>query len=294
MGRKKQRNGKWRLIIIEYFIMDEYIEIAIPVSQQSEKDALIAQLYIRGFEGFEEERNCLKAFIPQPDLDEPEFISFCEEHGLTFTKSHIENKNWNAEWEANFQPVVIDGFCAVRAAFHPPVGGITHDIIVTPKMSFGTGHHATTYMMVQAMAGIDFTGKTVFDFGTGTGVLAILAEKMGAGQLVAIDNDDNSIENAAENLAANGCTRCQLFKASGPEGPGRFNIILANINRNIILKNLFHIEQHLSAGGVVLLSGLLKDDQDQVLVEADTQGLALTGRFEKEGWICLELRKTIG
>jgi len=274
--------------------MDEYIEIIFPVSLQAEKDALVAQLSIRGFEGFEEERNCLKAFIRDVDFDEQELISFSREHHISFTQSHIENKNWNAEWEAHFQPVVIEGFCAVRAGFHPPVAGVAHDIIVTPKMSFGTGHHATTYMMVQAMAGIDFMGKTVFDFGTGTGVLAILAEKMGAGQLVAIDNDDNSIENAAENLATNSCSRCKLFKAASPEGLEQFNIILANINRNIILQNLFHIEQHLSAHGVVLLSGLLKNDQEQVLGAADKQGLALSRRFEKEGWICLELRKTIG
>jgi len=147
---------------------------------------------------------------------------------------------------------------------------------------------------VQAMAGIDFNGKTVFDFGTGTGVLAILAEKMGAYEITAIDNDDNSIENAAENLAANGCSRSSLFKATSIDGPGKFDIILANINRNVILQNLFHIEQHLSAAGVVLLSGLLKDDQEGVLAEALKQGLLLSGRFEKEGWICLEMRKTIG
>jgi len=148
-------------------------------------------------------------------------------------------------------------------------------------------------MMVQAMAGLDFGDKTVFDFGTGTGVLAILAEKLGARHITAIDNDDNSIENAAENLAANGSSRCTLFKAASTEGIGQFDIILANINRNVILQNLSHIKQHLSGGGVVLLSGLLKDDQQQVLSVAEKYGMGLTGRLEKEGWICLQLDKTI-
>jgi ribosomal protein L11 methyltransferase len=278
---------------IEHLFMTNYIEIIFPVSKQSEKDVLIAQLSIRGFEGFEEERNSLKAFIREEDFDEQELTAFAGEQQLSFTRSAIENKNWNAEWEANFQPVVIDGFCAVRAAFHPPVPGVAHDIIVTPKMSFGTGHHATTYMMVQAMARPVFAGKTVFDFGTGTGVLAILAEKLGALSITAIDNDDNSIENAAENLAANGCRHCELFKAASTEGLGQFDIILANINRNVILQNLLHIKQHLRDGGVVLLSGLLKDDQPQVLAEAEKQGLMLTGRLEKEGWICLEMGKTV-
>jgi ribosomal protein L11 methyltransferase len=271
--------------------MDEYIEIVFPVSQQSVKDELIAQLSVRGFEGFEEERNALKAFIRRQDLDEAELRRLSDEHHLSFTQSVIENKNWNAEWESAFQPVVIDAFCAVRAAFHPPVPDVTWDIIITPKMSFGTGHHATTWMMVKAMAGIDFNNRPVFDFGTGTGVLAILAEKLGAKEIVAIDNDDNSIENAAENLAANGCTRCRLFKSADLNGIGHFDIILANINRNTILQNLVYIEQHLSTGGVVLLSGLLNNDQPQVIEEAGKHRLTLTRRLEKEGWICLELVK---
>jgi ribosomal protein L11 methyltransferase len=271
--------------------MDEYIEIVFPVSQQAVKDELIAQLSVRGFEGFEEERNALKAFIRRQDLDEADLRRLSDEHHLSFTQSVIENKNWNAEWESAFQPVVIDAFCAVRAGFHPPVPGVTYDIIITPKMSFGTGHHATTWMMVKAMAGIDFNNRPVFDFGTGTGVLAILAEKLGAREIVAIDNDDNSIENAAENLAANGCTCCRLFKSADLNGIGHFDIILANINRNTILQNLVYIEQHLSTGGVVLLSGLLNDDQPQVIEEAGKHRLTLTRRLEKDGWICLELVK---
>jgi len=271
--------------------MNDYIEIVFPVSAQAEKDLLVAQLSLRGFEGFEEERHYLKAFIPAGELDEDELLRFSQEHSLQFARSVVVSKNWNAEWESGFQPVVIEGFCAVRAGFHPPVAGVPHDIIITPKMSFGTGHHATTWMMVQAMAGIDFSGRQVFDFGTGTGVLAILAEKLGARAITATDNDDNSIENAAENLAANGCRNCTLFKSDTLDQVPLSHIILANINRNTILQNLVHIEQHLLAGGVVLLSGLLQDDRSMVTDEAKKYDLAPVNSLEKDGWICLELRK---
>jgi ribosomal protein L11 methyltransferase len=271
--------------------MNEYIEIIFPVTEQADKDLLVAQLSLRGFEGFEEERHSLKAFIPAAELDEEELLRFSEAHSLQFARSVIAPKNWNAEWESGFQPVVIDGFCAIRASFHPPVPGALHDIIITPKMSFGTGHHATTWMMVKAMSGIDFKNKQVFDFGTGTGVLAILAEKLGAAAIVAIDNDDNSIENATENLAANNSLRCTLFKAASPDSTKKFDIILANINRNVILQNLVHIEQHLADRGVVLLSGLLKDDRPMVLEEAKKYSLAVENSLEKDGWICLELHK---
>ncbi len=125
---------------------------------------------------------------------------------LSFSKTIIEETNWNQVWESNFDPVIVDDFVAVRAHFHEPIKNVQHEIVITPKMSFGTGHHATTYMMMQQMRELDFAGKNVFDFGTGTGVLAILAEKLGAQKVIAIDNDDWSIENADENVKRNNCT----------------------------------------------------------------------------------------
>jgi ribosomal protein L11 methyltransferase len=269
--------------------MNAYIEVIFITSKQEEKDRLVALLSMQGFEGFEEERNSLKAFIPEPDFDEAALLQLNSQQGLAFTLSRIENRNWNAEWESGFQPVVINGFCAVRAGFHPPVAGVTHDIIITPKMSFGTGHHATTWMMVAAMAGLSFKNKQVFDYGTGTGVLAVLAEKLGAAAITAIDNDANSIENAAENLAANGCTRCTLYASDSLIGTGVYDIILGNINRNVILQNIGHIKQHLSGSGVFLASGLLTDDQSMILEEAKKHNMRLLNRLEKDGWICLEL-----
>ena len=123
-----------------------------------------------------------------------------------FKETLIPEANWNQVWESNFDPVIVDDFVAIRADFHEPVKGVSLEIIITPKMSFGTGHHATTYMMIEQMRELDFTGKSVFDFGTGTGVLAILAEKLGANKVIAVDNDEWSIENAEENFEKNNCT----------------------------------------------------------------------------------------
>ena len=133
---------------------------------------LLAQLTSIGFEGFEEGENNLKGFIPFSDYDEELLFEISSTHSVSFTKSIIEETNWNAVWESNFQPVVVDDYVGIRADFHEPILGVQLEIVITPKMSFGTGHHATTYMMIQHMEGIDFKNKTVFDFGTGTGVLA--------------------------------------------------------------------------------------------------------------------------
>ena len=176
-----------------------YIEISIQTTELQE--VLIALLAEIGYEGFEEEEGLLKAFIKEGAFDRGALETLLADYGLEYVEQRIEDRNWNAEWEANFQPVVVDGFCAIRAHFHPPMPEMEHELVITPKMSFGTGHHATTYMMLQAMRGIDLRGKRVLDFGTGTGVLAILAERLGAAEVVAIDNDDWSIENAQENAA---------------------------------------------------------------------------------------------
>ena len=129
---------------------------------------------------------------------------------IGFSETTIEETNWNQVWESSFEPVVVDDFVAVRADFHEPIKGIKHEIVITPKMSFGTGHHATTYMMLEQMGKLDFKDKRVLDFGTGTGVLAILAEKMGAKKIIAIDNDEWSIENANENIKRNNCVAVEL------------------------------------------------------------------------------------
>ena len=267
--------------------MAVHIELKIAVTNKQQREMLLAQLADTGICGFEEDAQWLKAFIPEADYEKTIFDEIIEQNGLSYSLSAIEDRNWNEEWESGFQPVVIDDFCAIRAAFHPAVTAVKHEIIITPKMSFGTGHHATTCMMVKAMAGIDFQGKQVFDFGTGTGVLAILAEKMGAGTVTAIDNDDWSIDNAKENFNSNNCHKVLLSKEENIIENVEYDVLLANINRNIILQNLASIKQHLAPDGVVLLSGLLTGDEPVILTEAHRQQLVLSHRLEMNGWICL-------
>jgi ribosomal protein L11 methyltransferase len=266
-----------------------YFEISIAVKEQSVKDMLIAELSAAGYEGFEEEREAIKAFVPASDFDEMILGEIIGRHSVSFNKTSIENRNWNAEWEAGFQPVRVNDYCVIRADFHPAMQGVKHDIIITPKMSFGTGHHATTYLMIEAMSALNFAKKQVFDYGTGTGILAILAEKEGAGKITATDNDSWSVENAAENFNRNNCHNILLINTEEIPGTGKFDIILANINRNVILQFMAALQQHLSTAGVLLLSGLLAGDAAIILDEAKKQHLVLSEKRERNGWICMKM-----
>jgi ribosomal protein L11 methyltransferase len=268
------------------------MHVAISIVTVDWQDVLIALMSERGYEGFEQEEALLRAFIPEENFDQEVLEELLTAHGLNYTLERIEEKNWNAEWEKNFQPVVVDAFCAVRAHFHEPISGVEHELVITPKMSFGTGHHATTYMMLQSMQGMDLRGKRVLDFGTGTGVLAILAERLGAGDVVAIDNDDWSIANAEENVAANGCERVVVLKMDRVAYlEGKFDLILANINKHVIVDQLGDLAQQLAPGGVIMLSGLLQDDSEDIENEATKNNLSVSNWMTKGSWICLKTGK---
>ncbi len=268
--------------------MPAYIQIEFQNISSEQSDILMAQLSAIGFEGFEEEENSLKAFIPSTEFDEVLFNEIIVEKNIPFIKSIIEERNWNAFWESNFEPVVVDDFVAIRADFHAPISGVEHEIVITPKMSFGTGHHATTFMMIQQMKGIDFKNKTIFDFGTGTGVLAILAEKLGAQNIIAVDNDDWSIENSAENIKKNNCSYIKLQKAENAGSGKLYDIILANINKNVILDNMENLARQLNPSGIVLLSGILTIDELAILSATEKFQLKLKGRAERNNWIALK------
>ena len=272
-----------------FFVMDNYILLHFLNITADEQEILIAHLADINYEGFEQGKDFLKAFIPESIYEKSELESI-----PGFEKYHVDiqqvmQRNWNEEWEKSFEPVIIENFCAIRASFHPKVADVKHDIIITPKMSFGTGHHATTYLVIQLMEHLDFGNRNVLDFGTGTGVLAILAEKEGAAAVTAIDIDHWSIENARENLEANHCTRIVLKKADQIPFNESFDIILANINRHVILENLASMAKHLRPGGVLILSGLLKDDEKVVSDEALIQRLLVKTQSQKYDWIALEL-----
>ncbi len=267
--------------------MNSYIQVSIAVKDNQQSDILIALLADFGFEGFEERPDELMAFIKEELFLEDELKAITAGMNLEYSIVTVQQQNWNAAWESSFQPVTVGNFAIVRAAFHQPTEAFKHDIIITPKMSFGTGHHATTYMMIQQMEGIDFTGKTVLDFGTGTAVLAILSEKMGAASVVAIDNDDWSIDNAKENIIANGCNKITLVKAETIGTEDKYDIILANINLNVILANMQAIDSVSNAGGQVLLSGFLKEDEEKITRSLSGSNLSHTFTTEKNNWLTI-------
>jgi len=270
-----------------YNEMNNYIEIIFHAVTVEQSEILIAQLSEEGFEGFEENENELKAFIPKTGYDVHVINEIAKRYDIHFSQYEVKQENWNQLWESNFQPVVVNDFAAVRAEFHPHFPNVKHEITITPKMSFGTGHHATTRMMMEQMSEIDFAGKMVFDFGTGTGILAILAEKLGAKGILAIDNDDWSIENARENFKMNNCTVAKIVKADSADQHQRFDIILANIVKNVILANMDFMVGSLNKGGVLLLSGLLPEDEADILECAKKRSLIVDKKTQQNQWLCL-------
>lgn len=260
-----------------------YVRFDVKASE-AQQELLIASLDEYGALGFEQLNSLLVTFFSEDEsrLDEVGKVL----NGFDYTQQAVPHQNWNEEWERAFQPITVEDFCAVRAHFHPPVPAVKHQIIVTPKMSFGTGHHATTYLMLHQMAGIDFTDRSVFDFGTGTGILSILASKSGAKKITAIDVDEWSVANAAENFEQNACTGIDLrLSANVPDRT--FDVILANINRNVLLDNMPMLKNALLPTGHLLLSGLLVNDETAILQSTEGANLRLLHRGEREGWLSL-------
>lgn len=273
--------------------MSNYIHVTIHVTDQFEKDVLVAHLFDNGFEGIEEKAEELNAFIKEDQFNEVEVKGILDTYNLPYAVTLVAKQNWNALWESNFEPVVVEGFCMIRADFHEKDENLPLDIIITPKMSFGTGHHATTYMMVEQMSQLSFDNKTVADFGTGTGILAIIAEKLGASTITAIDVDDFSIENATENIERNKCYNIEVIQADLFSGIKKFDIILANINKNVIIDNIHSLAAALNVGGRVLLSGLLKEDEHDILMACQLYNLRRVNTVERNKWIAILLEHNI-
>jgi len=267
--------------------LKQYISYQINESSTDQQEILVAMLEDYGFDGFEQTNAQLIANGYKGSLDELAIESYLTEQAIGFTKSVLDEENWNEKWERSFEPIVIDEFCAVRASFHKPISNVMHEIIITPKMSFGTGHHATTWMMMKAMESLEFEGKSVIDFGTGTGILAILAEKMGAKNIEAIDYDDWCIENGNENVESNNCAQIHLYKGDNLAALQPVDIILANINKNVILANFPDLQRLLAKKGVLLISGILIEDEADILSTAFSLKLQHIKTIERNGWLCI-------
>jgi ribosomal protein L11 methyltransferase len=271
--------------------MAEYTKITINQPAREQSEILIALLSEMGFDGFSETPGTLEAYVATALFDQNEAGGLLFRLGLTYSIETIKETNWNEEWEKNFMPVQVEDFCMVRAPFHPAQPGITFDVVIQPKMSFGTGHHATTQLMIGAMRSLPVKDAAVLDLGTGTGLLAIIAEKMGAGNVLAIDNDHWSIQNARENIEMNDCERIVLQYGEGMPAGRSFGIILANINRNVLLNQLPSMAQQLQKEGVLVISGLLEGDLPVIRQKMNGIELIENKVMTKDGWVAIKYLK---
>ncbi|MEP7232388.1 MAG: 50S ribosomal protein L11 methyltransferase [Ginsengibacter sp.] len=270
--------------------MEKFLQIEIKTLSQERLEVLIAELSDINFYAFEQNKNVLVAYISEERFDEAKFkgiLQSDEEYELRL----IENKNWNEEWEVGFKPVCVREFVGIRASFHEHLQNVKHEIIITPKMSFGTGHHATTYLMIEQMEGINFREKTVIDFGTGTGVLAILAEKLGAKEVIAIDNDEWSINNALENIRENNCKKIRVEKKDDFFTIGRPDVILANINLNVLTQNANKISSLSRSGSLLLISGFLVSDEKEILSLFNNAGFLKKKIIARDTWMSLLMER---
>ncbi len=268
-----------------------YFKFEFATENIQQQERLVALLANLAFEGFEEEENLLNAFISEDKFTQAEFSAVIDLFDtINYIQTTIENINWNQKWEEDFKPVLVEEFVGIRAWFHQPIKNVAHEIIITPKMSFGTGHHATTYLMISQMESINFMGKSVLDFGTGTGVLAILADKLGASSVFAIDYDEWSITNAVENIEQNDCRNITVAQMDSVPLNDKFDIILANINLNVILNNLSSIKEGLSDGGTILLSGILKENESALLDAIFVLGFISSTTVQRGDWIMITVK----
>ena len=271
-----------------------YKKIAITADAEK-REILIALLSEIGYEGFEENESELFAYIEGNQFDQQDLEVIINQQDLGYQLSSIEKKNWNEEWEKNFTPVIVEDFCTVRAEFHSANKNTPYEIIITPKMSFGTGHHATTQLMMEAMRDLDIKNKKVFDFGCGTGILAILASKLGANTVVAVDHEEWAYENTLENSERNGANNIEALRGSLEDVVDHdFDIILANINRHILLQYMKGIYNKLKTGGTVLMSGIIPEDKDIISNAAMQAGFALISESTKQNWLLLKFAKNSG
>ncbi len=253
-------------------------------------EILLAFLGDAPFDTFEETAAGLHAYLPA-DADqvaaEMALADLSKRFAFSWEKTFLPAQNWNEIWESNFHPVIVGDFCAVRADFHAPIEGVRHELVINPKMAFGTGHHETTWQCIAAMEHLPIAGKHLLDYGCGTGILAILAARLGAAEVEAVDIEAESYRNTLENSAINQTSqvvaRCGTIAAV--EG-SHFDGILANINRNVILDSLPRLSALTKPGGWLLVSGILEPDEAIVTETAEANGFVQKSRTQRGNWLC--------
>lgn len=269
--------------------------IRFRIAEESAADILMAQLADFPFYSFVESENELEAYISADDWSEELEISIHQleiPFPLDYEVNFLPYKNWNEVWESNFKPIQINDFCGVRAGFHPKFEGVAYEILIDPKMAFGTGHHATTYMVIELMQSIDFDDKVIFDFGCGTGILGILASQMGARLIDAIDYALPAFENTIRNAKVNGVNNIHVVHGTIEKIIREdYDIILANINRKVILETMDALFKKVKQQGIVILSGILQEDREVVKQAAERSGFQLEKELQKDDWIALKLKK---
>lgn len=260
-------------------------------------EILMAEIAEVGFDTFMETEKGFEAFVEEEKFDRAHLEDIKEKYKhvnpLIFFQDKIQKQNWNEEWEKSIEPIIVDDKCLVRAEFHKLDKKYPYEIVITPKMSFGTGHHQTTYLMLKSQMRIDHKGKRVMDAGCGTAILSIMASKLGAKEVEAFDIDEWSTVNGKENIENNLCINIHLYqgKISEMKFTGKFDIILANINKNVLLSEMNSYADFLSTQGQLLLSGFYTQDIDDLKKEASKYNLGEVFRDEKESWASLLLQK---
>lgn len=273
-----------------------YIEYDFTVSPtEMGAEILMAELAEVGFDSFEDTPTGIKAYIPKDSWNEhilqDIYLLSNPEFTISYQITEIEQVNWNEEWEKNFSPIVVEDLCTVRANFHP-VPNTRYDIVITPKMSFGTGHHETTYMMLQQLLPLSLEGTKVLDMGCGTGILAIMAALRGARDITAIDIDPWCVENATENVQQNDCSFITIKEGDVSLIAGeQYNLILANINRNILLSDIPAYTQALLPQGLLLVSGFYEEDLPAIKEKCQKVGLTYLSHIERNRWVSAKFQR---
>ena len=264
-------------------------------SSDIQHDMLTTMLAELGFDSFMDEDHVLKAYCSSDCRDDVAVDNllldpaFCDIRLLKVEE--MPDKDWNELWEASYQPVVVNERCRVRAPFHEPDPSFEFDLVIEPKMSFGTANHETTAQIIQLMLETDFQGKDVLDMGSGTAVLAILAKKLGAGHTVAIDNDEWAYRNAFTNVALNGVADMEIVLGDASSIHGQYDVVLANINRNILLRDMHEYVAAMRPQAHIFFSGFYSEDLESIKAEAERLGLHYKRHLARNNWVAAEFVK---